>query len=72
MRVGGCGTDHHLRVQQPGGLVDEGDDLCELFGDKDVGLGGGLKPVDLVKTVLSRNYFRNPRRSRGDASSQWT
>jgi hypothetical protein len=27
---------------------------------------------DLVKTVLSRNYIRNPRRSRGDASSQWT
>jgi hypothetical protein len=27
---------------------------------------------DLVKTALSRNYIRNSRRSRGDASSQWT
>ena len=26
---------------------------------------------DLVKTVLSRNYLRNPRRSGGDALSQW-
>jgi hypothetical protein len=32
----------------------------------------GQPLCDLVKTVLSRNYFRNPRRSRGDASSQWT
>jgi hypothetical protein len=32
----------------------------------------GQPLADLVKTVLSRNYIRNPRRSRGDASSQWT
>jgi hypothetical protein len=27
---------------------------------------------DLVKTVLSRHYSRNPRKSRGNASSQWS
>lgn len=27
---------------------------------------------DLVKSALVRNYIVNPRRSRGDASSQWT
>jgi hypothetical protein len=47
MQVGGCGTKHHLRVQELGGLVDEAGDLYQLFGDNDVGLGGGLKPVDV-------------------------
>jgi hypothetical protein len=27
---------------------------------------------DLVKSVLARKYIFNPRRSRGDALSQWT
>lgn len=32
---------------EPGGLVDEAGDLYQLFGDNDVALGGGLKPVDI-------------------------
>jgi hypothetical protein len=34
-------------MQQPGGRVEQGDDLRELFGDDDVGLGGGLQPIDV-------------------------
>ena len=56
MKVGGCGTTHHLRVQQPGGRVDEGDDLYELFGDNNVGLGGGLKPVDVSVGEAQRQW----------------
>ena len=55
-QVGGRNADHHLRLQQPSGRVDECDDLCELFGDSEVGLGGGLKPVDV---------------SIGEAQRQW-
>jgi hypothetical protein len=54
--VGGCGTKHHLRVQQPGGLVGEGEDLYQLFGDNDVGLGGGLKPVDVSVGEAQRQW----------------
>jgi hypothetical protein len=46
-QVGGRDADHHLRLQQPSGRVDC-DDLCELFGNDAVGLGGGLKPVDVL------------------------
>jgi hypothetical protein len=47
-QVGGRNADHHLRLQQPSGRVDECDDLCELFGNDEVELGGGLKPVDVL------------------------
>src|ERR1700738_3041357 len=47
-QVGGCNADHHLRLHQPSGRVDECDDFGELFGDGEVGLGGGLNPGDVL------------------------
>jgi hypothetical protein len=41
-------ANHHLRLQQPSRRVDECDDLCELFGNREVGLGGGLNQVDVL------------------------
>ena len=47
-QIGGSHANHQLRVQQPSGRVEECDDLHELLGDGEVGLGGGLKPVDVL------------------------
>ena len=46
-RLAAATRNHQLWVQQPSGRVDECDDLHELLGDGEVGLGGALKPVDV-------------------------
>jgi hypothetical protein len=46
-QVDGHDAEDDLRVQQPSGPIQQGKDLRKLFADNDVGLGGGLHPIDV-------------------------